>query len=133
MSEYQPAHRRSACAAITALGNRVGLYYGNTRVGTAYADTTWGEPTDISEPIDPTLPADPVENPTVVKAQSVGSTVTIAVPANAVPNGTVIDRYGIHNGTTLLRSEKLSIAMIINDASQAFSAEVTPKFKYRGE
>ncbi|WP_396902682.1 hypothetical protein [Mycolicibacterium sp.] len=133
MSEYQAAHRRAACAAITALGNRIGLYYGTTRVGTAYSDTTWATPTDISEPVNPALPADPGSNPTVAKAQSVGSDVTIAVPANTVPNGTVIDRYGIHNGTTLLRTEKLSVAMVINDGSQAFQAQVTPRFKYRGE
>ncbi|AMQ66966.1 hypothetical protein SEA_BIPPER_30 [Mycobacterium phage Bipper] len=132
MSVYQPAHRRAACAAITALGNRVGLYYGTTRVGTAYADTTWAAPTDINEPINPALPVSG-SNPNVDKAQSVGSAVTISVPANTVPNGTVIDRYGIHNGTTLLRTEALPIALVINDGTQAFSADVTPKFKYRGE
>ena len=120
MSVYQAAHRRACCAAITALGNRIGLYYGATRVGTAYADTAWGTPTDITEA-------------SIDKAQSVGSTVTISVPASTVPNGTVIDRYGVFNGTTLLRTEALPISLVINDGSQDFQVDVTPRFKYRGE
>ncbi|BDY33147.1 hypothetical protein [Mycolicibacterium mageritense] len=125
MSEYQAAHRRACCAAITALGNRIGLYAGSTRIDTTpassvYADTTWGAPTDITES-------------SIAKAQSVGSTVTITVPANTVTNGTVINRYGIFNGATLLRTEALPISLTINDGSQAFQVDVTPTFKYRGE
>lgn len=125
MSEYQAPHRRACCAAITALGARVGLFAGSTRVDTTptssvYADTTWGAPTDITEA-------------SIPKAQSVGSTVTISVPAGTVANGTVINRYGIFNGATLLRTEALPIALTINDGSQSFQVDVTPTFKYRGE
>ncbi|MCC9182555.1 hypothetical protein [Mycolicibacterium mageritense] len=125
MSVYQAAHRRACCAAITALGARIGLYAGSTRVDTTptssvYADTTWGAPADITEG-------------GIDKAQSVGSTVTISVPAGTVANGTVIDGYGIFNGATLLRRETLPIALTINDGSQAFQVDVTPRFKYRGE
>lgn len=125
MSEYQAAHRRACCAAITALGNRVGLFAGSTRVDTTptssvYADTTWGTPTDVTEG-------------GVAKAQSVGSTVTITIPGGTVANGTVINRYGIFNGATLLRTEALPVSITVNDGSQALQVDVTPTFKYRGE
>ncbi|MFN3005152.1 hypothetical protein [Mycolicibacterium wolinskyi] len=132
-SEYQAAHRRAAASAICALGNRIGLYAGATRVGTVFADTTWGTAADITEAVDPTQPVDPVENPEVPKAIVPGSQVMISVAANTVDDGTIIDRYGVHNGSTLLRTAPLQIAMIINDGSQAFQVNVTPSFKYRGE
>ncbi|MGA5542691.1 hypothetical protein ACPCIR_12635 [Mycobacterium sp. NPDC051198] len=133
MSEYQAAHRRACCAAITALGGRIGLFYGATRVGTVYADTTWAAPVDINEPRDPSQPYHATNNPNVDKASSTGSGVTISVTASTVPNGTVINRYGIFNGTTLLRTEALPISLTINDGSQPFQVDVTPTFKYRGE
>ncbi|WP_396909531.1 hypothetical protein [Mycolicibacterium sp.] len=120
MSEYQAAHRRACCAAITALGNRIGLYANTTRVGTVYGDTTWAAPVDVTEA-------------SVDKASSTGSTVTISVPGGTVSNGTVINRYGVFNGSTLLRTEALPISLTINDGSQAFQVDVTPTFKYRGE
>lgn len=120
MSEYQATHRRACCAAITALGNRIGLYSGSTRVGTVFGDTTWGTPTDVTEA-------------GTAKAQAVGSTVTITIPAGTLANGAVINRYGIHNGSTLLRTEALAVSITVNDGSQALSVDVTPTFKYRGE
>ncbi|AIM50362.1 hypothetical protein PBI_OMNICRON_29 [Mycobacterium phage Omnicron] len=133
MSEYQAAHRRACCAAVTALGNRIGLFAGATRVGTVSADTTWGTPVDINEPVDPAEPMDPVTNPNVDKARATGSTVTITVPGGTVANGAVIDRYGVFNGATLLRSEVLPFSILVNDGSQQVQIDVTPVFKYRGE
>ncbi|NOQ61789.1 hypothetical protein [Mycolicibacterium fortuitum] len=120
MSTYADAHRNACANAITALGNRIGLYYGSTRVGTVYADTTWGSAAKVTEG-------------GYDWGKATGSTVTISVPASTVPNGTVIDGYGIFNGTTLLRRELLPISLTINDGSQAFQVDVTPTFKYRGE
>ncbi|WP_301119565.1 hypothetical protein [Mycolicibacterium fortuitum] len=120
MSVYQAAHRRACCAAITALGNRLGLYANTTRVGTAFGDTTWAAPVDLTEG-------------GVDKAASTGSTVTITVPGGTVANGTVIDRYGVFNGTTLLRTEALPFTIVVNDGSQELKVDVTPTFKYRGE
>lgn len=118
--EYDAAHRRACCAAITALGNRIGLYAGVTRVGTVYADTSWGTPVDGS-------------GGDAGKAVSTGSKVTITVPASTVSNGTTITRYGIFNGATLLRTNDLPVSLVVNDGSQAFQVDVTPTFKYRGE
>jgi hypothetical protein len=120
MSVYADAHRNACANAIVALGNRIGLYAGSTRVGTVYADTTWGGAVKVTES-------------TVDKAQCTGSTVTISVPGSTVSNGTVIDGYGIFNGSTMLRRELLPVALTVNDGSQAFSVDVTPIFKYRGE
>ncbi|QNJ56842.1 hypothetical protein SEA_REINDEER_32 [Mycobacterium phage Reindeer] len=120
MSEYQAAHRRACASAITALGNRIALYSGSTRVGTVYADTTWGEAADINEG-------------GVDKAQVTGSQVTITIPAGTVSNGTTIDRYGILNGSTLLRTEILPVSLVVNDGGQEAQVQVTPRFKYRGE
>ncbi|OHT67778.1 hypothetical protein [Mycobacteroides chelonae] len=117
---YQVAHRNACANAITALGNRIGLYVGGTRVGTVSADTTWGAAVDGT-------------GPDAGRAVATGSKVTISVPGGTVANGAVIDRYGIHNGTTLLRTNDLPITMTINDGSQAFQVDVTPVFKYRGE
>lgn len=133
MAEYVALHRRNCCAAITALGNRIGLYMNSTRVGTVYGDTTWATPTDINEPRDSSLPYHATDNPNVDKARSVGSTVTITVPASTVSNGAVINRYGIFNGATLLRTEALPVSLVVNNGSLAFSVDVTPTFKYRGE
>ena len=120
MSVYQDAHRNACANAIVALGNRIGLYYGSTRVGTVYADTTWGAAVKVTES-------------SVDKAACTGSTVTISVPASTVADGTVIDGYGVFNGSTLLRREVLPISLTINDGSQAFQVDITPTFKYRGE
>lgn len=117
---YQAAHRRAAAAAVTALGNRIGLYVGATRVGTVFADTTW------SAPVDDTYSGNAV-------AKSTGSTVTITVPASTVASGTVINKYGIHNGTTLLRTQDLPVSLVVNDGSQSFDVDLTPVFMYRGE
>lgn len=118
-STYTDAHRNACANAIAALGNRVGLYVGATRVGTVYADTTWGSAAKVTE--------DGYD-----WAKIIGSTGTITVPGSTVANGTVIDRYGIHNGTTLLRTEALPVALTVNDGSQAFSVDVTPILRYRG-
>lgn len=120
MSIYADAHRNACANAITALGNRIGLYAGATRVGTVYSDTTWAGAVKITEA-------------TVDKAQATGSTVTISIPGGTVANGTVIDGYGIFNGTTLLRRETLPVSLTINDGSQPVQVDVTPVFKYRGE
>lgn len=120
MSVYADAHRNACANAITALGNRIGLYAGATRVGTVFADTTWGAAAKVTES-------------TIDKAVSVGSTVTITIPGGTVANGTIIDGYGIFNGTTLLRREVLPVSITINDGSQSLQVDVTPTFKYRGE
>lgn len=120
MSVYSDAHRNACAAAITALGNRIGLYYGSTRVGTVYADTTWGSASKVNEG-------------GFDWGKVTGSTVTITVPGGTVSNGTVIDGYGVFSGATLLRRETLPVSLTINDGSQAFSVDVTPTFKYRGE
>ncbi|MFD7247956.1 hypothetical protein ACFV6Y_39175 [Streptomyces massasporeus] len=137
MSEYQAAHRRAYCAAGTALGNRIGLFANNTRIDTTpssvFGDTAWGAPVDINEPRDPKQPAHATNNPNVDKAQSTGSTVTITIPAGTVANGTVINRYGVFNGATLLRTEELSMSLVINDGSQVAQVDVTPRHKFRGE
>lgn len=115
---YADAHMLACADAIKALGNRVGLYYGSTRVGTVYADTTWGAAAKVTE-----------DSNTWGKV--VGSTVTISVPASTVANGTVIDGYGIFNGTTLLRRELMPLSIVVNDGAQAFTVDVTPIFRYR--
>jgi len=120
MTIYTAAHRRACAEAICALGNRIGLYAGSTRVGTVYADTTWGAATDITEG-------------GVEKAQVTGSTVTITIPGGTVSNGTVIDGYGVFSGDTLLRRSTLPATITINDGSQPLSIDVTPVFKYHGE
>ncbi|QBP29686.1 hypothetical protein SEA_TYPHA_29 [Mycobacterium phage Typha] len=132
MAEYQAAHRRACAEAITALGNTIGLYAGSTRVGTVSANTTWGSATDLTEAVDPSQPVD-TDNPSVDKALVTGSQVTLTIPAGTVSNGTTIDRYGILNGTTLLRTEALPVSLVINDGSQEAQVQVTPRFKYRGE
>ncbi|AXH70427.1 hypothetical protein HOT75_gp039 [Gordonia phage Daredevil] len=119
-STYSDAHRNACANAICALGNRIGLYVGSTRVGTVYADTTWAAAVKVTES-------------SVDKAQSTGSTVTITVPAGTVANGTVINKFGVHNGSTLLRTEDLPLSLTVNDGGQAFSVDITPIFKYRGE
>ncbi|HJT92784.1 MAG TPA: hypothetical protein VJ777_12690 [Mycobacterium sp.] len=132
MSTYNPAHRRACCAAITALGNRIGLYAGTTRVGTVFGDTTWATPTDVNEPVDPSKPFNATTNPNIDKAASTGSTVTISVPGATVANGTVIDGYGIFNGSTLLRTQALSVTLTVSDGSQSLQIDVTPTFKFWG-
>ncbi|UJQ86102.1 hypothetical protein ZANY_33 [Gordonia phage Zany] len=116
---YQDDHLLAAANAITALGNRIGLYVGGTRVGTVYADTTWGAAAKVTED-------------GFTWGKSTGSAATITVPGGTLSNGAVIDRYGILNGSTLLRTEALPVALTINDASQEFSVDVTPIFRYRG-
>lgn len=117
---YVAAHRKACAQAVTALGNRIGLYYGSTRVGTVYADTTWGSAADGS-------------GDDTNKAVVTGSTVTITVPGGTVPNGTVINRYGIFNGTTLLRTNDLPVSLTVNDGSQTLQVDVTPVYKYKGD
>lgn len=118
MATYQDAHLLAATAAITALGNRVGLYVDNTRVGTVYVDTTWGAPAKVTED-------------GFTWGKSIGSAGTITVPGGTLANGAVINRYGILNGSTLLRTEALPVALTINDGTQAFSVDVTPIFRLR--
>ncbi|MDL9938667.1 hypothetical protein QSJ18_18125 [Gordonia sp. ABSL1-1] len=116
---YQDAHLLACVDAIKALGNRIGLYVGATRVGTVYADTTWGSSAKVTED-------------GFTWGKVTGSAATITVPASTVANGTVIDRYGILSGSTLLRTELLPVSLTINDGSQAFSVDVTPILRYRG-
>ncbi|MGZ9829849.1 hypothetical protein ACXYTP_23330 [Tsukamurella ocularis] len=115
---YTDPHGIACCAAITALGNRIGLYANATRAGTAYADTTWGTPTKNTVG-------------SIDWYQSAGSKATITIPGGTVANGTVITHYGVHNGTTLLRRVELPVALTINDGSQAVTVDVTPTYRYR--
>jgi len=119
MSVYNDAHLLGCANAITALGNRIGLYAGSTRVGSVYADTTWGGAAKVTED-------------GFTWGKSTGSAVTINVPASTVSNGTVIDGYGVFSGSTLLRRETLPISLTVNDGSQAFAVDVTPIYRYRG-
>ena len=116
---YQDAHLLACVSSIAALGNRIGLYVGGTRVGTVYADTTWGSAAKVTED-------------GFTWGKVIGSAGTITVPGGTVSNGTIIDRYGIHNGSTLLRTELLPVSLVINDGSQAFSVDVTPVTRLRG-
>lgn len=118
--QYQAKHRRDCAQAITDLGNRIGLYSGSTRVGTVYTDTTWGAAVDGS-------------GPDAGYAVVTGSKVTIDVPASTVSDNTTIDRYGIFNGSTLLRTNDMPVSLVVNDGSKSFQVDVTPEFKYRGE
>lgn len=115
---YADAHLLACADAIKNLGNRIGLYYGSTRVGTVYADTVWGSAAKVTED-------------EFVWGKVTGTAATITVPGATVANGTVIDGYGIFNESTLLRRELLPVSLTIGDASQAFSVDVTPIFRYR--
>lgn len=117
---YTDAHRNACCSAVTALGAVIGLYAGSNRVGTVAATTTWGAPAKATEG-------------GYDWAKSVGSLVTLTVPAGTVANGTVVDGYGVHSGTTLLRRQTLPVALTVNDGSQSFQVDVTPVYRYRGE
>ncbi|MFT4128403.1 MAG: hypothetical protein QM662_19505 [Gordonia sp. (in: high G+C Gram-positive bacteria)] len=116
---YTTAHRNACATAIAALGNRVGLYIDTTRVGTVYVDTTWGTAAEATED-------------GYTWAKITGTTGTITVPAGTVTSGSVINRYGIHSGSTLLRTEALPVSLTVNDSTQAFSVDVTPILRYRG-
>lgn len=121
-SVYEDAHLLACANAITALGNRIGLYAGATKVGSAavaVADTTWGTTAKITES-------------GVDYARRPGSTVTITIPATTVGNGTVITHYGILNGTTLLRRVLLDVALTINNGAKEAKIDITPEFLYRG-
>lgn len=115
---YEDAHLLACATAITNLGNRIGLYATNTRVGTVYADTTWGAATKVTDG-------------GIDYGQRTGSTVTVTVPPGTVANGTVINRYGIFNGTTLLRKVDMPIAVTVNDGSQQVQIDVQPVYRYR--
>ncbi|UVF61556.1 hypothetical protein SEA_GENAMY16_35 [Gordonia phage Genamy16] len=117
---WTDAHRNAAAQAIAALGNRIGLYVGGTRIGTVYADTTWGTATKINES-------------GVDKAQIIGSKVTISIPGGTLTSGAVIDHYGVHNGTTLLRRIPLPFSLTVGDGAQSVDVDVTPILKLRGE
>lgn len=114
-NSYEDTYLTQGVNALAALGNRVGLYdSGGSRVGTAYADTTWGT-------------AALSGSGGSRKATRTGSKVTVTVPASTVSNGTVITHYGIHNGSTLLRKVDLTpISVTVNDGSQSFTIDVTP-------
>jgi hypothetical protein len=118
-AEYEDAHLLACANAITALGNRIGLYQSNgNRVGTVYADTTWQTATKVTEG-------------GIVYARRAGSTVTILVPSGTLSNGAVIYRYGILNGSTLLRKIELPVTQTVNNGSLDFQIDVTPVYYYR--
>ena len=118
-AEYEDAHLLACADAITALGNRIGLYQSNgNRVGTVYADTTWQTATKVTEG-------------GIVYARRAGSTVTILVPSGTLSNGAVINRYGILNGSTLLRKIELPVTQTVNNGSLDFQIDVTPVYYYR--
>lgn len=117
---YETAHLNASANAITALGNRIGLYLSTgARVGTVYADTTWGSAAAGS-------------GGDSGKAVATGSTVTITIPASTLANGNVITQYAVFSGTTLLRRVDLPASITVNDATQALQIDVTPVFKYSG-
>ncbi|MGC4964229.1 hypothetical protein [Gordonia sp. DT101] len=119
-STYTDAHRNACADALAALGNRIGLYTADgVRVGTVYGDTTWGTASKVTE--------DGYD-----WAKKTGSTVALTVPAVTVPNGTVIAKYGVHSGSTLLRTEDLPVSLVVNDGTQSFSVDVTPILRFRG-
>lgn len=118
---YEDAHLLAAATAVTNLGNRIGLFATNTKVGgagVAVADTTWAAATKVNDG-------------GVDYGQREGSTVTITIPPGTVANGTTINRYGIFNGTTLLRKVDLPISLVVNDGSQEVKMDVKPIYRYR--
>ena len=116
---YEDTYLTQGVTALSALGNRIGLFTSaGVRVGTVYADTTWGTAT-----VTGTAPAR--------KGVRTGSKVTINVPASTVATGTVISHYGIFNGTTLLRKVDLKpLTATVSDGSQAFDIDVTPTMEF---
>ncbi len=116
---YEDGFITGSAAAIAALGNRIGLYLSTgVRVGTVYADTTWGSPTLSG-------------SGGAKKATVTGSEVTINVTASLLANGDQITHYGILSGTTLLRKVDLEpVSLVVNDGSQAFPVRVTPKLEF---
>lgn len=116
---YEDGFLTAGADAIAALGNRIGLYTSaGARVGTAYADTTWGT-------------AALSGSGSARVATKTGSTVTITVPASTVANSTVISHYGVLSGSTLLRKVDLTpITITVNDGSQSFTVSVTPSLVF---
>ncbi len=116
---YEDGFISGAASAIAALGNRIGLYLGTgTRVGTVYADTTWGSPALSG-------------SGGTRKATVTGSEVTVNVTGGLLSNGDQITHYGILNGTTLLRKIDLEpVSLTVNDGAQAFPVRVTPVIEF---
>lgn len=117
---YEDVFLTQGVDAVAALGNRIGLYTsGGARVGTAYADTTWGSAAVLSGAGNDR------------KATKTGSEVSIAVPASAVTAGTTITHYGVLNGSTLLRRVDLEpVSIVVNRADMAFEVRVTPILEF---
>lgn len=116
---YEDGFLTGSVNAIAALGNRIGLYLSTgTRVGTAYADTTWGAAV-LSGTGD------------ARKASRTGSEVTVTVPASTVAVGAVITHYGVLNGSTLLRRVDLEpVSLTINRADLPFDVRITPTIEF---
>ena len=116
---YEDGFITGAAAAIAALGNRIGLYLSTgVRVGTVYADTTWGSPALSG-------------SGGARMATVTGSEVTINVTGGLLSNGAQITHYGILSGTTLLRKIDLEpVSLTVNDGAQAFPVRVTPKLEF---
>lgn len=114
-NSYEDTYLTQGVNALAALGNRIGLYLSTgARVGTVFADTTWG-----------TAALSGSGNDRV--ATRTGSEAIIVVPGGTLSNGAVITHYGIHNGTTLLRRVDLQpVTLTINNGSLAFPVRVTP-------
>lgn len=116
---YEDTYITQGVNALAALGNRIGLYLSNgNRVGTAYADTTWG--TSVLS-----------GSGAARKATRTGSEVTINIPASTLSAGDVITHYGILNGTTLLRRIDLEpVSLTVNRGDMSFDVRVTPNIEF---
>lgn len=118
-NEYEDVYLTRGASDLAAHGNRIGLYQADgARVGTAYADTTWGTATLAGTGAART-------------ATRTGSEVTITVPANTASAGDQITHYGILSGTTLLRKVDLTpVSITVNRADMAFDVRVTPSLTF---
>lgn len=117
---WDDAPLQAATNAVAAMWARVGLYKGAVRVGTVYADTTWGSATIVTEN-------------GIKYGRALGSTVGIVIPGGTLTNGDVITHYGLLNGTTLSRRKDLPFSFTVGDATKPITINVTPEFLLGGQ
>ena len=118
-NEYADTYLTQGVDALAGTGNRIGLYTSTgARVGTVYADTTWGAAVLSG-------------SGAARKAARTGSEVTITVPAGTLSAGAQITHYGVLSGTTLLRKVDLEpVSITVNRADMAFDVRVTPTLEF---
>lgn len=116
---YEDAYLTAGVNALAGTGSRIGLYLSTgARVGTVYADTTWG------------TAALSGSGAARIATRS-GSEVVITVPPETLPAGAQITHYGVLTGTTLLRKVGLEpVSVIVNRGDMAFEVRVTPTLEF---